>query len=226
MASKSPLGLNATRVGDFLGHDERPHLGPFGHVPDPRGLVGRGRGRQLAVRAEGHAVDLAGVARERLGPGRRKRPECDVLVGGAGKERGRVGRERKRAHRGVCRLIARQLGLLGIGDRDVEDLHRAVRQSSRRHRVVGRRGDGVDARRQVRNRQQRLAVAGVPDAKRLVVRARDDLASILRERDRLDGAGVTGERSDDVPIVDVEDLDRLVRRRREKLRSRRDARPR
>ena len=74
--------------------------------------------------------------------------------------------------------------------------------------------------------KQRLAVRHVPDAERLVVRARDDLGPILRHRHRLDGARVTGERPDYVPVVHVEHLDRLVGRRREKLRPVRDERPR
>ena len=115
VASRSPLGLNATAVRDFLRDDQRADLRPLGDIPEPRRLVGGGRGRELAVGAQGHAVNLRRYGRESVfGPAGGSSPERDTLVAGAGEQRRRVGREGHRSHRRVRRLIARQLGLLGV----------------------------------------------------------------------------------------------------------------
>ena len=116
-------------------------------------------------------------------------------------------------------MIARQLGVFGTGARDVEDLHRTIGETRRRHRIAGGHSDRVDARRQIRDCQQCLAIAGIPDPKGLVIRSGYELVSVFRERDRLDAARVPGQRPEDIPTVDVKHLDRFIGRGSEELRA-------
>ena len=108
-------------------------------------------------------------------------------------------------------------GLGGIGRGQVEDPGRAVLQTGGHKLAVAAGRQRKHRRRQPGQNENVAAVGRVPEANSPIVARRDNPGPISRDNDRADGVGVTGERANQVAVIQVEDLDRPVGRARDDL---------